>query len=92
MGQVVKRGGKKRQVFSAAKIRYSIQKAARDARLSPAKASKLVKEISDAVVKQYKGKRIVKSTVLRRSILGRLDRKMKSVSSAWRRYEKRRKK
>ena len=92
MGQVIKRGGKKKQVFNAAKIRYSIQKASRDARISPAKTKELVKEIGDAVIKQYKGKRVVKSIVLRRSILGRLGRRVKSVASAWRKYEKRRKK
>jgi len=32
--------------------------------------------------------RSLKSIVLRRSILGRLDRKVKSVANAWRRYEK----
>lgn len=90
MGQVIKRGGK-RQVFSAIKIRKSIQEAGKDARFSPAKIRELVKEVGDAVIKQYKGKRVVKSIVLRRSILGRLDRRVKSVASAWRRYEKRRK-
>ena len=91
MGQVIKRGGKKRQVFNSAKIRKSIQKAAKDVKFSPTKIKELVKEVSNAVIKQYKGKRVVKSIVLRKSILGRLDRRVKSIASAWKRYEKRRK-
>ena len=91
MGQVIKRGGKKRQVFNSAKIRKSIQKAAKDVKFSPTKIKELVKEVGNAVIKQYKGKRVVKSIVLRKSILGRLDRRVKSIASAWKRYEKRRK-
>jgi len=87
MGYVIKRGGKK-QLFSSARIRKSIQEAAKDARFSPAKTREFVKEIGNSVIKQYKGKRSLKSIVLRRSILGRLDRKVKSVANAWRRYEK----
>lgn len=87
MGQVIKRSGK-RQIFSAAKIRRSIQKTARKAKLSPVKTKQLVKEVGDTVIKAYKGKRLVKSTVLRRSILGRLKRKSRAAASVWRRHKK----
>ena len=87
MGQVIKRGGR-RQAFSAAKIRRSIQKTARAAKLSPTKTKQLVKEVGDAVIRAYKGKRLVKSTVLRRSILGRLKKRSRAVATVWRRYKK----
>lgn len=86
MGFVIKRGGKK-QVFLASKIKSSIQKSARDAGISPSKISGLIKEVAEPVISLYK-KKNVKSTALRKSILRRLDRRMKSVSAAWRRYEK----
>ena len=87
MGQVIKRGGRK-QAFSAAKIRKSIQKTARRSKLSPAKTKQIVKEVGDAVIKAYKGKRLIKSTAIRRSILGRLQRKSRAAASVWRNYKK----
>jgi transcriptional regulator NrdR family protein len=91
MTQVIKRGGK-RQAFSPSKIKNSIKAAAREAGLSRSKIEKLVKEVGDSVVAFYRKKRVVKSTILRKSILRRLERKAKSVASAWRRHEKKRKK
>ena len=90
MGKIVKRGGK-RQSFSAAKIRKSVQDASRDAKISVAKARGLVKDIAEPVIAHYKGKKTVLARDLRRSILGRLDRRMKKVSNAWRRYDQKRK-
>ncbi len=89
MGQVIKRSGK-RQRFSAEKIRRSIQKTARKSKLSPIKTKQLVKEVGDAVIKTYKGKRLVKSAVLRRSILGKLKRKSRAAASVWSRHKKKR--
>ena len=90
MGKVVKKGGKKGQAFSPAKVRKSIQKSAKDAKLSKAKTDALLKEVADPVISQYKKKR-VKSSDLRRSILGRLDRKSKKVASAWKKYDRKKK-
>jgi len=87
MGKVIKRRGRK-QAFSAAKIRKSIQKTARKAKLSPAKTKQIVKEVGDPVIKFYKGKRLVKSTAIRRSILGRLQRRSRVAASVWRKYKK----
>ncbi|MBU2104318.1 MAG: hypothetical protein KKF67_00880 [Nanoarchaeota archaeon] len=91
MTQVIKKGGK-RQAFSPSKIRASIKAAAREARLPQTKAQKLVKEVGDSVISFYKKKRIVKSTAIRKSILGRLERKAKAVASAWRRHKKKKRK
>jgi len=90
MTQVIKRGGRK-QKFVPAKIRYSIKKAAQEAKISPEKQKQLVKDVGEAVIDFAKKKKLVKAVELRKSILGRIQRRMKSVASAWRRYEKRKK-
>ena len=90
MGVVIKRGGK-RQAFSPSKIKNSILGAAKEAKLNSAKAKELVKEVGDSVINFYKDKRTVKVSAIRKSILGRLNRRAKSVSRAWRAYEARRK-
>ena len=89
MSTVIKRGGKT-QVFSAAKIRRAIQRAAREAKISASATRELIRDVGDAVVKEYRNRR-VRSTELRRSILKRLDRRTKSVASAWRRFDRKRK-
>jgi len=89
MGRVIKRSGR-RQAFSAAKVRRSVQQAARDAKVSTAKTRELLRDVADSAVNFYKRKRVVKATELRRSILRRLDRRARAVSSAWRRYDRRR--
>ncbi|GAI93827.1 unnamed protein product [marine sediment metagenome] len=91
MTQVIKKGGKK-QRFIPAKIKNSIKKAAAGARISPAKTRELVIDVGESVIDLYKRKKLVKTIDLRKSILGRLNRKSKSVASAWKRYEKRKKK
>ena len=87
MGQVIKKGGR-RQTFNAAKIRSSIQRAAKEAKFSPAKISQLVREVGEEVIKFYKNKRLVRVNVIRRSVLGRIERRASSVANAWRRYER----
>ena len=89
MGTVIKRSGR-RQAFSATKIRRSVQRAAREARISTARTRELMRDVSDVVVKRYKGRKTVKTTDLRRAILGRLDRRVKYVSAVWRRYDRKR--
>lgn len=89
MGMVLKRGSR-RQTFSAAKLRRSVEKAAKDGKMSAGKRKELQKEVADVVIEQYKRKRTVRVADLRRSILGRLDRRAKAVSAAWRRYDRKR--
>jgi len=90
MGQVIKRSGK-RQAFSAAKIRKSISGAAKRAGFSPTKTRELVKDVGESVIKLYKGKRLVRTSAIRKSILGRVDKRVKSVGRAWRVAEKKKK-
>lgn len=89
MGTVIKRGGKK-QAFMPGKIRRCVEMAAKEAGLSTEKRKELVKMIAEPVIKYYKGKR-VRASVLRKSILGRLDRHAKFVSSAWKRHDRKKK-
>ena len=91
MVQVIKRGGRK-QKFISAKIKNSIRKAAKGARISPVKTRELVKNVGESVIDLYKRKKLVKTIDLRKSILGRLNRRMKSVASAWKKGEKKKKK
>jgi len=89
MGTVIKRGGRK-QAFSPGKIRKAIERTAREAGLSASRRKDLLKEVAEPIIALYKNKR-VKSTALRRSILGRLSRRAKSVAAMWVRYEKKKK-
>ena len=89
MTHVIKRGGEKKQVFNAAKIRNSVKKVARDLKWTPSKIEKLVRDVAEPAISFFKAKRIVKAVDIRRSLLGRLDRTSKAVSRAWRSYEKR---
>ena len=89
MGTVIKRDGK-RQAFSPAKVRKSIESAGKDANLSKSKIQELVKEVANSVIALYSKKR-VKAVQLRKSILRRLNRRAKSVSAAWRRFERNKK-
>jgi transcriptional regulator NrdR family protein len=90
MTKVVKKDGKK-EAFSPAKIRKSVESAAKDAGLTSVKAKKLIVEVAEPVIALCKRKNLVKVADLRRSILGRLDKRAKRVSAAWRRYDKRKK-
>jgi len=90
MGKVVKKGGKK-QSFLPRKIRISVERAAKEAKLAPKKVREVLEEVAEPVIALYKKKKLVKATELRRSLLGRLDRKAKKVSAAWRRYDRKKK-
>jgi len=87
---VIKRGGK-RQAFNSAKIKKALKGAAREAGLSSSKTEKLVEEVGDSVISFFKKKRVVKSTDIRRSIIGRLNRRSKSVAVAWKRHDRKKK-
>ena len=83
---VLKRN-KKRQQFMPIKIRRSVEKAAKEAKLSSTRVKQLVLDVAEPVIELAKKKRVVKSTDLRRAILGRLDRRTKKTSKAWRKFD-----
>lgn len=88
MSTVIKRSQVK-QKFSPSKIKNSIYMAAKEAGLSMFKIKELEKEVAEPVIKHFRSKKSIRASEIRKSILGRLDRKAKSVSSSWRKYDKR---
>jgi len=86
---VVKRSGK-RQGYSPAKVKNSIEKAAKDAKVPAAKRRKLAAELATSLREGLKGKRSVKTVDLRRRILDRLSRCSKKSVKAWQRYDRKR--
>ena len=86
MGYVIKRGGKK-QAFNSDKIRGSVKRSAKQARIPDKKIEILLKEVAEPIIRLYKN-RVVRSHTLRRAVLGRLSRKSKPTAAAWIRYEK----
>ncbi len=89
MANVIKKGGK-RQAFNATKIKRAVERALKEAKVPAAKARELMHDVADAVIAMYKNK-AVRTSALRKSILRRLDRRAKSVSAVWRRFERRKK-
>lgn len=90
MVKIIKKGGRI-QAFNPAKIRNSISRAAKEAKVSSIKEKQLLKNVADPVINLTKKKKIVKSTDLRRSLLGRLERRAKTVSKAWKRFDRKNK-
>ncbi|OIO80450.1 hypothetical protein AUJ84_03240 [Candidatus Pacearchaeota archaeon CG1_02_32_132] len=90
MGSVIKRDGKK-QTFMPGKIRKAVDLSAKDAGLNPGKRKELIRDVAEPVIRHYKNKR-VRASVLRKSLIGRLDRRAKSVSAAWRRHDRKKRK
>jgi transcriptional regulator NrdR family protein len=89
MTHVIKRGGKRKQPFSPSKIKSAIKGAAKEAGFSPKKVEDTIKEVGNEVIDFFGKKRVVKSIDIRKSILGRLQRRSKAAATAWRRFEKR---
>jgi transcriptional regulator NrdR family protein len=89
MTQVIKRGGKRREVFSPFKIKNAIAKSAKEAGFSPKKIEEIVKDVGNGVIGFFGKKKVVKSVDIRKSILRRLERSAKSVAVQWKKFEKR---
>ena len=87
---VLKRSGKK-QAFSRAKLESGIRKALKEGRVTGKKASDITKEIADGVTKSIRRKRLVKAVKIREMTLGRLERRSKAAATAWKRYDKKKK-
>ena len=87
--EVVKRSGK-HQKFSMAKLKRGIQRAARDAKLTRAQEREVVRAVAASVAKGLRGKRSIRAAALRRKVLTRLERASRATASAWRRYDRKR--
>lgn len=88
MAHIIKKRSGKRQVFKKDKLIKSIEKSAKDAKLSTKAMEELIENIAHPVAEWVRSKKEVHATNLRRSILGRLERRKKSVSNSWKKYDK----
>lgn len=87
VSHVIKKSGKK-QAFSIAKLKRAIERAAKDAKLSAAKRKKLAAEVVSPLVKALKSRKVIKASALRKAVLGRVERRAKAVASAWKRFDR----
>ena len=87
----VLKGNRKKQTFNTAKIRSSIRAAAKEAKLSTARAQRLARSLSIHVAKGLKGKKVVRTSSIKRAILAHLRKEAKPVARAWKRYERKKK-
>ncbi len=87
--EVIRRGGK-HESFKPAKLKRSIRMACRDAHVPGAKVKRIVSKVSGPVLKFARGRRVVKTSVLRKKVLSGLRRVEPKAAKAWLRYEKRR--
>lgn len=87
--EVIKRSGR-RQKFSISKLKRGIERAAKDAKITASKRKSLAMDISSSVVHGLKGKRSIRAAELRRRVLTRIERQARSAASAWRRFDRKR--
>ncbi len=85
---VIKRSGS-RQRFSRAKLERAISRALREARISGTRAKEIVREISEGVYTSIIRRRSIRAADLRKRVIDRLERRARSAASAWRRYDRR---
>jgi len=91
MLQVIKRNHKK-QRFSPIKIKSSVMKAAREAKISAATKKELIKKVAVPVIEWALTKKKVKSQDIRRHILLKLSKKSKATAAAWKKFDQKRRK
>ena len=88
MTHVIKRGGKE-QKFNSEKIKRAIRKAAKEAKLPPAKAKKLASEVGSSVARACRRRKTIKTSAIAKLVVSKLQRKSKETAAAWRKYAKR---
>ncbi len=87
MVEVIKRN-KRRQKFSANKLRRSIIAATREAKLGQTQGSQIAGNITEGIYRTIQRRKSVASTELRRKVLRRLESRSRAAIVAWRRHEK----
>jgi transcriptional regulator NrdR family protein len=87
--QFVRRNGKT-VPFRPAKMKRSIMAAAKDAHLPAARARALTGKVSRAVLRSIAKRKTVRAAVLRKKVLGHLDKMAPAAAKAWRAYDRRR--
>ena len=88
MVKVMKRRGKI-VAFSAAKIKKGVFNSARDAKLPVSVRKKLVRKVAMPVIRSLRGKKLIKTSAIRKAILSKLNRQSRAAAQAWRKFERR---
>ena len=86
----VKKKTGKTEPFDPEKIRRSIQKAAIDAgyTLEGMADPNLIDEVTKGIIEEAQEKKEIKTTVIRNSILNRLQKSESSIAKSWKKFEK----
>ncbi len=85
--EVIKRGGK-REKFSAAKVKSAIRGACKDIHLPAKRTKTVVNKVSAPVLKFARGRKTVRTSVLRAKSLAALRKVEPKAAKAWLKYEK----
>lgn len=86
MAMVIKKGGKKKEAFSSAKLKRAVTKAYAEAK------EEFVSEVVKSVTAATKGKKEIKASVLRQKALKKIGMLAPIVGKTWRKYEKKKRK
>ncbi len=86
MTTVIKKGGKE-QKFSPEKIKRAVGKAAKEAKLSPVERRKLIRELAP-VIRAVRKRKTIKTSMIAKLVLAKLQRKSKATAAAWRKHAK----
>jgi transcriptional regulator NrdR family protein len=87
--EVIKRGGK-HEAFKPEKLKQSIRKACKDARIPAPKVKRIVSKVAAPVLRFARKRKAVKVAVLRTKVLAGLRKAEPKTAKAWLHYEKRR--
>jgi transcriptional regulator NrdR family protein len=91
MAYVLKKGSGKKQVFSPAKLKKSIDGALKDADVKIEKRRQIIDEIVKPISEIVKKKKSISASDLRKSVLGRLETRSKKAVQKWKAFEKKKK-
>jgi len=86
MTEVIKRD-KRRESFSAEKVRRSIESAAREANVAEERAKEIVEKVSRKVTAMAEQGSEIETRAIREAILNELDTLEPRVSEAWRKFD-----
>lgn len=89
MTEVIKKNGS-REDFSEAKLRRSIEAAAREAKVPELRISPLVNDAAREPLALAKGKLPLEARIIRNKVLSRLDATAPPVAEAWRAFDRKR--
>jgi len=86
--EVIQKGGK-HEPFRPEKLKRSIRLACKDARVSAARAKKVVAKVSGPVLRFARKVKVVRTATLRKKVLAGLRKAEPAAAKSWLQYEKR---